>query len=194
MFRKSFKYEYYVIVFKKEQGTMKRLLLIPFLLLAACTQSGYDTTKEIEMIDTAGDKVGTATLSEQPEGVRIKLKLDGIAPGVHAIHVHEFPKCEQPDFTSAGEHFNPDGKEHGKMNSKGPHLGDLPNIEADAAGKVDVELMLAEATLMDGKQSLVRDKGTSLIVHESQDDGYSQPSGNSGARILCGKITADKKE
>lgn len=173
---------------------MKKLFFVPFLLLAACIQSGYETTKEIDMIDTAGDKFGTATLSEQPDGVGIKLELEGLAPGLHAIHVHEFPECELPDFISAGEHFNPDGNEHGLLNTDGAHLGDLPNIEADTNGKVDVELMLAEATLMDGKHSLVRDEGTSLIVHESLDDGYSQPSGNSGARILCGEITSEKEE
>jgi Cu-Zn family superoxide dismutase len=51
--------------------------------------------------------------------------------------------------------------------------------------------MLAEATLLDGKNSLFEKGGTSLIVTENQDDGVSQPSGNSGARIICGVI---KKE
>lgn len=175
---------------------MKKLFFISFLLLmlTACIQSGYEKTKEIDMIDTAGDIVGTAALSEQPDGVNIKIELKGLVPGLHAIHVHEFPKCELPDFISAGEHFNPDGNEHGLMNTDGAHLGDLPNIEADAAGKVSVELMLAEATLKDGKHSLIRDEGTSLIVHESQDDGYSQPSGSSGTRIICGEITSDKEK
>lgn len=172
---------------------MRKIIILSIILLTACVGVQDDTSKEIAMHDAAGDKLGTAELREDPEGVSIKLDLEGLTPGFHAIHVHEFPKCDPPNFTSAGEHFDPDGKEHGLMNAKGAHLGDLPNIEVDAAGKVDVELVLPEATLLDGKNSLIQNEGTSLIVHEAQDDGVSQPSGDSGERILCGKITAEEK-
>ena len=168
---------------------MNKLFFVLLFVLSACMQSDSDTVMEIEMRDAAGDSLGTATLTERPEGVQIKLALEGLAPGLHGIHVHENPKCEAPDFISAGEHLNPDGKKHGLMNPEGPHLGDLPNLEADASGKVDVELILAEATLLDGKNSITKGDGTSLIIHESVDDGYSQPSGDSGVRIVCGVIS-----
>ncbi|WP_337018593.1 superoxide dismutase family protein [Oceanobacillus massiliensis] len=169
---------------------MRFLILILISLLAAC-QPDSPTSQKVEMYNASGDMVGTATLNEQNDGVGIELKLEGLTPGFHGIHVHEFPKCEGPDFTSAGNHFNPEGKEHGLMYPDGPHLGDLPNIEADAGGLANAELMLAGATLLDGKNSLLNEEGVSLVVHEGQDDGVTQPSGESGVRILCGEIKKD---
>ncbi|MFC4558623.1 superoxide dismutase family protein [Virgibacillus kekensis] len=169
-----------------------RVLFIALLLILGACQADEETTRTVEMYNSTGDMIGTAKLSERPEGVQVKLKLEGLAPGFHGIHVHEYPECEGPDFVSAGSHFNPDGKEHGLMHPKGAHLGDLPNIEADSGGLVKAELMLAGATLKEGKKSLLKEEGTSLVIHENMDDGVSQPGGNSGARIACGIIPKDK--
>ncbi|WP_062514166.1 superoxide dismutase family protein [Halobacillus sp. KGW1] len=161
------------------------LLLI---LMAGCTgeeRSPLDTS----IYNAESDKIGTATLKETPEGVQVTLKVEGLEPGPHGLHVHEFPKCEPPDFQTAGNHFNPLSKDHGLMNEKGPHAGDLPNVEADASGMVDTELVLPEATLKDDQMSLLRKEGTSLVITSEADDGMSQPSGNSGERVACGKIT-----
>ncbi len=175
----------------KGDHVMRFIFLFTLLVLTAC-QSDNPTTQVVEMYNSSGDMVGNATLNESEDGVGIELKLEGLEPGFHGIHVHEFPKCEGPEFTTAGNHYNPEGKEHGLMHPEGPHIGDLPNIEADAGGLVEAELMLAGATLLDGKNSLLNEDGTSLVVHEGQDDGVSQPSGESGVRILCGEIKKDK--
>ncbi|WP_047983665.1 superoxide dismutase family protein [Ornithinibacillus californiensis] len=169
------------------------IFLLSTSLLTAC-QSKVETSKTVEMYNTSGDMVGTAQLLESPDGVQVKLKLEGLTPGFHGLAVHEYAKCEAPDFKSAGNHLDPEGKEHGLMHPKGPHLGDLPNIEADAGGLVDEELLLPAATLKDGKMSLLRGEGTSLIVMELQDDGVSQPSGNAGARLICGEIKSGKEQ
>lgn len=170
--------------------------IIPLLLLVifmgAC-KGDVHTAKEVQMFNASGDMVGTAKLSEQSEGVQIKIKIEGLTPGFHGIHVHEYGKCEGPDFKSSGNHLNPDGKEHGLMHPEGAHLGDLPNILADEKGEVDAELELAEATLLSGKKSILEGEGTSLIVTADQDDGVSQPGGDSGERIICG-IIADEEE
>lgn len=170
-----------------------RLFLLILLLVAGC-QSTVDTTKSVEMYNASGDMVGTAQLTESPDGLEVKLKLEGLTPGFHGVAVHEFAKCEGPDFKSAGNHLNPEGKEHGLMHPEGPHLGDLPNVEADSDGLVDAELMLSGGTLKEGKDSLLRGEGTSLVVMELQDDGLSQPGGNAGTRILCGEIKSGKGE
>lgn len=169
------------------------LVLTSFLFLSSC-KGNPETTKEIDMYNASGDMVGTATFTEQQNGVQIKIKVEGLSPGFHGIHVHEFPKCEGPDFKSAGNHFNPEGKEHGLMHPEGAHLGDLPNVEADSSGLVDVEIMLSDATLLEGKKSILRGEGTSLIITEDQDDGISQPGGNSGTRIICGELKSNEKK
>lgn len=173
---------------------MKKVLFIIFLLVITGCQATDETSRTVDMYNSSGDMIGTVQLTEGDNGVDFKVKLEGLEPGYHGMHVHEYPICDQPDFTTAGNHFNPDGNEHGLMHPDGSHLGDLPNIEADSSGLVDAELMLPEATLMDGKKSLLAGEGTSLIIHESQDDGVSQPGGESGARIACGLIPKDEKE
>src|SRR5690625_4626804 len=163
------------------------------LFLAAC-QGEHGTTKEIDMYNADGDMVGTAKFNEQPDGVQITVKVEGLSSGFHGIHVHEFPTCEGPDFQSAGNHLNPEGKEHGLMHPDGAHLGDLQNVEADSAGLVDVELTAADATLLSGKKSLLPKEGSSLIIDEDPDDGLTQPSGDSGTRIISGELKKEEKE
>lgn len=151
----------------------------------------HKNSELIEMYNTDGDRVGTARLNETDGGVALTIEVEGLTPGFHAIHVHEYGKCEGPDFSSSGNHFNPDGKEHGLLRIDGHHVGDLPNIEADAEGNVNEELVIAEATLKEGKNSLITNDGTSLIIHDGVDDGMSQPAGDSGDRIMCGIIKQD---
>jgi len=53
---------------------------------------------------------------ETEAGVRVKGDLKGLPAGVHGIHIHETGRCAAPDFESAGNHFNPNGKQHGDRN------------------------------------------------------------------------------
>ncbi|AUJ25898.1 MULTISPECIES: superoxide dismutase family protein [Virgibacillus] len=168
---------------------MRMVMVISLLLIAVACQPKDEKTKEVEMYNSSGDMVGTASFHEQSDGVKVKVELEGLEPGFHGIHVHEYAKCEAPDFTSAGNHFNPTGAEHGLMHPEGNHLGDMPNIEADANGVINAELMMPETTLLDGKNSLIKGEGTSVIVTKNKDDGVSQPGGDSGERIICGTLT-----
>lgn len=171
---------------------MRFIILFLLSLLTAC--SSTLSSLDVDMYNNSGDYVGKATLSESEEGVLVKLKLEGLSPGFHGIHVHEFPKCDAPDFKSAGNHLNPEGKKHGLLHPDGSHLGDLPNVEADGSGLIDTEVTLSGATLKEGKTSLLKGEGTSLIITEGEDDGMTQPSGESGARLVCGKIVHPKKQ
>ncbi|WP_121605569.1 superoxide dismutase family protein [Virgibacillus sp. Bac332] len=173
---------------------MRWLSFILIMLLITGCQPKDEKSKSVDMYNASGDMLGTITFNEQSGGVNLKVKLEGLASGFHGIHMHEYAKCEGPDFKSAGNHFNPEGKEHGLMHPEGAHLGDLPNIEADSGGLVDADLMLPEATLLDGKNSLTRGDGTAVIVTEGEDDGMSQPGGNSGERIICGTLTKNEKQ
>ncbi|WP_223591877.1 superoxide dismutase family protein [Neobacillus bataviensis] len=168
-------------------------LIVPLLILTGCTEKNI-TKIDVEMFNAAGDSLGTVKLQEQASGVKMSVDLKGLSPGIHAIHFHEKGTCEAPDFKSAGNHFNPEKKEHGLLHPKGAHAGDLPNLIVEDDGSVKADLMASNVTLKDGKKSLFTKEGTSLIVHEGKDDGMTQPAGNSGNRIACGEVSKDKNK
>lgn len=158
------------------------LVLSLGVILVGCEEN---TARTIDMYNADKDMVGTVKLSENTGGVKAEVKVEGLPEGFHGIHVHESPDCSGPGFKNAGNHLNPTSEKHGLMNSEGAHLGDLPNIETDQDGKMKGEVTVIDATLLDGKNSL---KGSSIIITEGKDDGMTQPSRDSGKRIICGTI------
>lgn len=68
----------------------------------------------------------------------------------------------------------------------GHHAGDLPNLEVGADGKVDVIMNAPDTSLKKGsKLNILDEDGSAFIIHEQADDYLTNPSGNSGARIVC---------
>lgn len=148
-------------------------------------------TALVALAPTKDSKVsGTLTLTqERTGGVSISGMVGNLEPGSkHGFHVHDKGDCSAPDGTSAGAHFNPTSMEHGDPSKAdgAHHLGDMVNIEADAQGAAQVKITIPNATLHDGGPNDLIGKG--IIVHASPDDYTTQPSGNSGARLACGRI------
>lgn len=174
---------------------MRSTILSAALAVAAATAApggaapAASDTEVVRLIDAKGEPVGTAALAAENGGVRIRLSVRGLTPGEHGIHFHERGVCKPPDFTSAGGHFNPFGKKHGLLNPEGPHAGDLPNLVVGPDGRAEAIFFTPRVTLERGRpNSLLRPGGTALIIHEKRDDQRTDPTGNSGARVVCGEI------
>ncbi|HEY0309069.1 MAG TPA: superoxide dismutase family protein, partial [Acidobacteriaceae bacterium] len=110
--------------------------------------------------------------------------------GTHAVHIHQFAKCEGPDFKSAGGHFNPDGKQHGMENPMGHHNGDLPgNLVVGPTHTGTVDFTVNYLTMApDAANSIFANGGTSIMIHDHADDMMTDPTGNAGNRIACGVV------
>lgn len=143
-----------------------------------------------DLVNAQGTKVGTAKISSAANGVKVSIKVSQLTPGEHGIHIHNVGKCDGPAFTTAGGHFNPTSAHHGVKNAQEPHphLGDLENLKVGENGKASATFLISGATLGEGQNSLFHDGGTALVIHAKADDLTSDPSGNSGDRIVCGVI------
>jgi Cu-Zn family superoxide dismutase len=169
-------------------------LLVPAIVGGGCA-AGQSTENDpgrlawAELKNARGESVGSAIFREEEEGrVRIVVQASGLTPGLHGVHVHAVGRCEPPEFQSAGGHFNPLGKKHGLESADGAHGGDLPNLEADANGRTEYVTITNRVTLAPGRTSVFDADGSAIVVHAVADDQRTDPSGNSGDRVLCGQL------
>ncbi len=174
-------------------------ILVFCVLAVSCNNAASESMRaEAELKNAGGESIGSAVFTQEKGGpVKIKVDIHSFLPGTRALHIHENP-CEPPDFGKAGGHFNPYGKEHGFLNKKGPHAGDLPNILVDEDGNCTVTFISNLITLEAGKiNSILRPPGTSVMIHEMPDDYFTDPAGKAGERLACGTIRKtgpDKEE
>jgi superoxide dismutase, Cu-Zn family len=143
---------------------------------------------DASLADATGRTRATATLNQTGSAVTVTITATDMAPGTYGAHVHATGRCDAPEFASAGPHWNPERRQHGRENPQGTHKGDLPNLMVGTDGRGSLEYAIAGAQLASGSNRLLDEDGAALVVHAAPDDYRTDPSGNSGARVACGVI------
>lgn len=173
-------------------GTISRAVFILVLSGAAVfAQEGQKraTPKSVtvDIINAQGQSVGTALLSESPQGVKIKLDIKNLPPGPHLMHIHEFALCTPPDFKSAGAHFNPSGASHSEHSPTGLPAGDIPHfvLTVEEDGTAHTSVVAPSVTLGTDSNSVFSNGGTAIVIHAVA----KEVSASAPPRIACGVIT-----
>lgn len=158
---------------------------------AAPTTGGLPLQLQVQMVNREGSHVGTITAENAEEGVRFRGRVTGLTAGERGFHIHTVGRCDPPDFSSAGGHYNPTNAHHGEQNPQTPkpHLGDLGNLNVGEDGVANIDVVAENTTLGEGENSLRMGQGSALVIHAGSDDLRSDPSGNSGDRVACGVIS-----
>ncbi len=183
------------------------------LILIAGAAHGAHHEKAMKAVaDIAGctnsDISGTATLVEEttPEGIKevtVEMKVTGLTDGKHAVHIHEFGKCEP--CGAAGGHHDPGPFGESRPDSATDdspardinhpyHMGDLINIEVkDGVGYM--KHTTNRVTLSPGRLTILDDDGSAFIIHTNKDTYCDEESDlkkgcAGGARDACGIIRA----
>ena len=182
------------------------LFLMMILFLSACNTGSKQGEENAEgqqeeqsqdeqltataiMEPASGSNVqGEVKFTEENDGeIRIEVSVENLTPGEHAVHLHENGDCSAADASSAGGHWNPTMKPHGKREQGGTfHKGDIDNMKVGDDGKGTLKLTV-EGWSIGGADS-TNIVGKSVIIHAQADDFTSQPSGNAGGRVSCGVI------
>ena len=173
---------------------MRNGLLTLFILVTLTVMAHAGETLKIEIHEALengiGSNIGTISVTQTPYGVLMTPDLTGLSPGIHGFHVHQNPDCgvkeqdgKKVPALAAGGHYDPanTGRHEGPYGNG--HLGDLPAIYVDAAGKATYPVLAPRLKIADLK-------GRSLMIHAGGDNHADHPQklGGGGARIACGVI------
>lgn len=94
--------------------------------------------------------------------------------GFFGFHIHQGKDCSGAGFSGTEGHYNPTEQAHPA------HAGDLPPL-LQYQGK-------AYLSVKTDRFSVSEIIGRTVVIHSEPDDFSSQPAGNAGMKIACGKI------
>ena len=132
---------------------------------------------------------GKAKFEETNGVIEMTVVVNGLSEGIHAIHIHEKSDCASDNGKSAGGHWNPTAKPHGKWGAEtGYHKGDIGNFKVNKDYE-DTTVVFKSDEWCIGCEDPNKDiLGKAIIIHQGEDDYKSQPSGAAGSRVSCGGI------
>lgn len=140
----------------------------------------------IQMESVSGENnfkpIGTIEAVDTQYGLLLTPNLTNLAPGIHGMHLHEAPLCDNHGQAAMG-HFDPKktDKHLGPYNDGG-HLGDLPALTVEKDGSAKLSVLAPRLTVKDIE-------GHSVIIHEGGDNYSDTPKlGGGGDRVACGIV------
>jgi Cu-Zn family superoxide dismutase len=159
------------------------------LLAAGC--AGTPEQKEASAVATlqprSGSNVsGNVKFTQIGDVVRVTGEITGHTKGPKGFHIHEKGDCSDDKGMSTGGHFNPDKHKHGGPYDPVKHSGDLGNIVFNDQGVAKINFTVGDiAVSKDAPNGII---GRAVIVHATNDDFKTDPTGNAGGRVACGVI------
>lgn len=129
------------------------------------------------------DLYGTAVFAQTERGVLVTVKVHNLPKGspcnggIFALHIHEGGSCTgtaADQFSEAGTHYNPLRCPHPY------HAGDLPPLFGNDG--------FAYMSVLTDRFTVGEIIGKVIVVHAGKDDFSTQPAGNAGTKIGCGRI------
>jgi superoxide dismutase, Cu-Zn family len=140
--------------------------------------------------------VGNVFLVELPSAEAVKtvevlISVRGLAPGKHAVHIHEVGACMP--CSAAGSHLDlgPFGSNLPVTANHPFHSGDLVNINVGADGRGTLLATTTRVALTDGGLGILDANGSSIIIHALPDvycPDPADPNCAGGGRVACGVI------
>ncbi len=161
--------------------------------VAACEKKPdtvASTVVTMHQIDSSGEQmeIGTITLADTPDGLKLTPDLSHLTPGTHGFHVHENGSCDPGTKDgatvaglAAGGHLDPDHTGHHEGPTGTGHMGDLPALEVGVDGTATTAVVAPRLKIADVW-------GHALMIHQGGDNYADSPAplGGGGARVACG--------
>jgi Cu-Zn family superoxide dismutase len=170
------------------------LSLLSSLSLALAGGDPAVTIKAVAVLKGA-KAGGTVTFEQVVSGpgagpTKITYALTGSDAGAQrGFHIHQSGDLRDGCASTLG-HYNPFGKDHGAPADRTRHVGDLGNVQTDAAGNANGSIT-DKWVQLSGKFSVI---GRAVVLHAGTDDlgkaasADSKKTGNAGGRAACGVI------
>ena len=173
------------------------LVAVACLGAPAAWAQGFPEARAIINSCTTGAALGSALLIETPsaEGIKnvtVMVSAASLAPGKHAVHIHEVGACA-PTCAAAGSHLDigPFGSNLPVTANHPYHSGDLINLQIRSGGSGSMSHVSSRIAISEGNLSIFDADGAAIVIHALPDlycPNTSDPNCAGGGRVACGVL------
>lgn len=175
------------------KDTAQKVLFGALVFVATSAAFAEEASVQMHAVDEEGvqEPIGEIRIKEEGDGLVFQPQLEGLSPGIHGFHVHEYGDCgpvspdgERGPAKSAGSHLDPHNEgEHSPPWTDEGHLGDLPALYVEEDETATHPVHVTDLQLSDVE-------GRALVIHKGGDNYADEPEplGGGGERVACGVI------